>query len=78
MGKGHFEINGELCPTIGAICMDMTMVDISHLKQVTTGDMALAFGGKIQLYELAKLAETIPYELMTNISERVKRVYVTQ
>lgn len=76
MGKGLFEINGELCPTIGAICMDMTMVDISHLKHVKTGDMALAFGGKIQLSELALKAKTIPYEIMTNISSRVKRVYV--
>ena len=76
MGKGHFEINGELCPTIGAICMDMTMVDISHLKQVTTGDMALAFGGKIQLSKIANKANTIPYEIMTNISSRVKRVYI--
>ena len=76
MGKGHFEINGELCPTIGAICMDMTMVDISHLKHVATGDMALAFGGKIQLSKIANNANTIPYEIMTNISSRVKRVYI--
>ncbi len=76
MGKGMFEINGELCPTIGAVCMDMTMVDISHLKEVKTGDVALAFGGKIQLSKIAKNAKTIPYEIMTNISSRVKRVYV--
>ena len=76
MGNGQIEINGELCPTIGAICMDMTMVDISHLKQVTTGDMALAFGGKIQLSKIANKANTIPYEIMTNISSRVKRVYI--
>jgi alanine racemase len=76
MGKGHFEINGELCHTIGAICMDMTMVDISHLKHVATGDTALAFGGKIQLSEIANNANTIPYEIMTNISSRVKRVYI--
>jgi len=76
MGKGLFEINGELCPTIGAICMDMTMVDISNLKDVKTGNIALAFGGKIQLSKLAIKAKTIPYEIMTNISSRVKRVYV--
>lgn len=76
MGKGLFEINGELCPTIGAICMDMTMVDVSKLKHVEIGNMALAFGQKMQLIELAKIAKTIPYEIMTNISSRVKRVYV--
>jgi alanine racemase len=78
MGKGSFEIKGHLCPTVGSICMDMCMVDISEFPDISLEDTAIAFGGKIQLYDLAKLAETIPYELMTNISERVKRVYVTQ
>jgi alanine racemase len=78
MGKGSFEIKGHLCPTVGSICMDMCMVDISQFPDISVNDTAIAFGGKIQLYELAKQAETIPYELMTNISERVKRVYVTQ
>jgi Alr-MurF fusion protein len=78
MGKGSFEIKGHLCPTVGSICMDMCMVDISEFPDISLEDTAIAFGGKIQLYELAKQAETIPYELMTNISERVKRVYVTQ
>lgn len=78
MGKGSFEIKGHLCPTVGSICMDMCMVDISEFPDISVEDTALAFGGKIQLYDLAKQAETIPYELMTNISERVKRVYVTQ
>jgi alanine racemase len=56
--------------------MDMTMVDISHVPLAKVGDEAIAFGGKIQLSELAKNAKTIPYEIMTNISERVKRIYV--
>ncbi len=77
MGKGSFEIKGHLCPTVGSICMDMCMVDISQFPDISVEDTAIAFGGKIPLYELAKQAETIPYELMTNISERVKRVYVT-
>ncbi len=78
MGKGSFEIKGHLCPTVGSICMDMCMVDISQFPDISVEDTAIAFGGKIQLYDLAKQADTIPYELMTNISERVKRVYVTQ
>lgn len=78
MGIGHFEINGILCPTVGSICMDMCMVDITHLPKVKEGDEAIAFGGKVQIYDLAKLAETIPYELMTGISDRVKRVYVRE
>ena len=77
MGKGSFEIKGHLCPTVGSICMDMCMVDISQFPDISVEDTAIAFGGKIQLYDLAKQADTIPYEIMTNISERVKRVYVT-
>jgi alanine racemase len=78
MGKGIFEINGELCPTVGAICMDMCMVDITNLPHVKEGDTAIAFGGKVQISELAKSAETIAYEIMTGISDRVKRVYVRE
>ena len=58
--------------------MDMCMVDISHVPQVNEGDEAIAFGGKVQISEVAKSAETIAYEIMTNISERVKRVYVRE
>jgi alanine racemase len=77
-GVGAFEIKGKLCPTVGSICMDMCMVDVSDLSDIQEGDTAIAFGGKVQLYELAKLAHTIPYEMMTNISERVKRVYIRE
>jgi len=75
-GQGQFEINGKLCPTVGSICMDMCMVDVSHLAQIKEGDEAIVFGGKIQLGTLAKSAQTIPYEIMTGISTRVKRIYV--
>ncbi len=75
-GQGQFEINGVLCPTVGSICMDMCMVDVSHLPTIKEGDEAIVFGGKIQLGALAKSAQTIPYEMMTSISTRVKRIYV--
>jgi alanine racemase len=75
-GVGSFEIQGVLCPTVGNICMDMCMVDVSNIPLVKEGNEAIAFGGKIQLSDLAKSAQTIPYEIMTNISERVKRVYI--
>jgi alanine racemase len=52
------------------------MVDISHIAEVNEGDEAIVFGGKIQLEALAKAAQTIPYEMMTSISSRVKRIYV--
>lgn len=75
-GQGQFEIHGELCPTVGSICMDMCMVDVSHLPQIKEGDEAIVFGGKIQLGAFAKAAQTIPYEMMTSISSRVKRIYI--
>jgi len=56
--------------------MDMCIVDVSNIPIVKEGNEAIAFGGKIQLSDLAKSAQTIPYEIMTNISERVKRVYI--
>jgi alanine racemase len=77
-GVGAFEIQGILCPTVGNICMDMCMVDVSKLDNINEGEVAIAFGGKVQLSEIAKLAQTIPYEIMTNISERVKRVYIRE
>ena len=77
-GQGHFEINGHLCPTIGSICMDMCMVDVSALPEIKEGDEAIVFGGKIQLATFAKAAQTIPYEMMTSISSRVKRIYIRE
>lgn len=77
-GQGHFEINGHLCPTIGSICMDMCMVDVSALTEIKEGDEAIVFGGKIQLATFAKAAQTIPYEMMTSISSRVKRIYIRE
>jgi alanine racemase len=77
-GQGQFEINGHLCPTIGSICMDMCMVDVSGINGIQEGDEAIVFGGKIQLGTLAKAAQTIPYEMMTGISSRVKRIYIRE
>jgi alanine racemase len=77
-GAGLFEIRGQLCPTVGSICMDMCMVDVSHLTEINEGDEAIVFGGKIQIGNLAKAAQTIPYEMMTGISSRVKRIYIRE
>lgn len=77
-GQGQFEIKGQLCPTIGSICMDMCMVDVSNITDIKEGDEAIVFGGKIQLGSLAKSAQTIPYEMMTSISSRVKRIYIRE
>lgn len=78
IGAGLFEIRGTLCPTVGSICMDMCMVDVNHLPEIQEGDEAIVFGGKIQIGTLAKAAQTIPYEIMTGISSRVKRIYIRE
>jgi len=74
-GKGHVLIRGEAAPVVGNVCMDMTMVDISEIAAVTEGDTVLVFGPGLSISELAKWADTIPYEIMTGISRRVRRVY---
>ena len=73
-GKGYVLINGLRAPIIGNVCMDMCMVNVTGME-VKAGDEAIIYGEKISLKELADQIGTIPYELLTNISTRVKRVY---
>lgn len=77
-GKHNVLINNQLAPTIGNICMDMTMIDVSHIPNVKAGDEVVIFGQKPSVEDLAKIMNTIPYEIFTNISDRVKRVYVQE
>jgi alanine racemase len=73
-GNGLMLINNQLVPTIGNICMDMTMLDITD-THVNIGDDVIVFGEGLDVYTLANQLNTIPYEVITNISQRVKRVY---
>jgi alanine racemase len=73
-GKGAFLVNGHLTPIVGNICMDMTMVDITE-TEAKEGDEVIIFGEKNPITTLAEQLDTIPYEILTGISERVKRVY---
>jgi alanine racemase len=75
-GKAHVLINETVAPTIGSICMDMCMVDITSIPDVREGDDAIVFGPQLPVSKLAEWAGTIPYEIMTGISQRVKRVYI--
>lgn len=76
-GVGGVIINGNYAPFIGNICMDACMVDISGIS-VKEGDEAIVFGSEQTISELAQKANTIPYEILTNVSSRVKRVYVRE
>lgn len=73
-GKGIVFIRGKKAPIIGTICMDMLMIDVTDLD-VKVGDEAQIFGPDFRITEVAKLWDTIPYEVMTSISHRVKRVF---
>ncbi len=74
-GAGKMWLHGRLVPVIGSICMDMTMLDITGLESVQEGDEVVVFGKELPVQLLAEWAGTIPYEIMTGISQRVKRVY---
>jgi alanine racemase len=73
-GLGKMLVNGCLVPTIGSICMDMCMLNVSDLE-VNVGDEVIVFNEKLTIAHLAEQIDTIPYEILTNISQRVKRVY---
>jgi len=73
-GKGYVSIHGKKAPIIGNVCMDMCMVDISGID-ARVGDEVVIFGKYPSVIDLAETIGTIPYELLTNISDRVKRVY---
>jgi alanine racemase len=79
-GGGRYKVlvNNQLAPTIGNICMDMTMIDVTHIPGVKAGDEVVVFGENPLVQCLAETQQTIPYEIFTNISERVKRVYVQE
>ena len=73
-GVGKVWIHNTEVPIVGRVCMDMTMVDVSNLK-VEEGDEVEIIGPHQSVYELASTMGTIPYEVLTSISQRVKRVY---
>jgi alanine racemase len=68
-------LHNKLVPVIGNVCMDMTMLDVTDFKKIKEGDEVIVFGEALPLSTLANWAHTIPYELMTGISQRVKRIY---
>ena len=73
-GVGEVWVNGTRCPTVGNVCMDMTMVEVTQAS-ATEGDEVVIFGTDLPITELAQRMGTIPYEILTGVSERVKRVF---
>jgi len=73
-GKGRLLVNGNVVPFVGQISMDMCAVDVTGLK-VKEGDEVIVFGPQLPVTGLADALDTIPYEVFTSVSRRVKRIY---
>lgn len=74
-GNWHVLVNGHRCPVVGNICMDICMVDVTDVPGVRVGDPVTIFGRENTVMEMADILGTIPYECLTSVSPRVRRVY---
>ena len=74
-GRASFSVNGHRAPTIGNICMDMCMLDVSGLD-VKVGDTVTIFGQDPTVQEIASILGTIPYEIMTSVPKRIERIKI--
>ena len=81
-GEGRVLVKGQFAPVIGRVCMDMMMIDITHIPNVKTGDEVILIGrqgkNQIKANDVAKWCDTIGYEVITTINQRVKRVYTKE
>jgi alanine racemase len=79
-GKAEVLIKGKRAPVIGRVCMDLTMVDVTDIPDVRTGDDVVLMGTdnneEITAEELASYAGTIPYEIYCTLNQRIPREYV--
>ena len=72
-----FYYNGQLTPTIGNISMDSCIIDLSDLNNIREGDDVIYFGLERPIWTLAQELNTIPYEIISSLSKRIKRIYVS-
>ncbi|MCB9202470.1 MAG: bifunctional UDP-N-acetylmuramoyl-tripeptide:D-alanyl-D-alanine ligase/alanine racemase [Flavobacteriales bacterium] len=79
LGNGRFSvlIKGKKAETVGSVCMDMMMVNVSEIE-CEEGDEVIVYNEKNSIKEVADLCETIPYEILTSISSRVKRIFLKE
>jgi alanine racemase len=74
-GAAGMMVRGVLCPTVGNICMDICMIDVTDCPGCASGDRVEIFGPNVPVEKLSDTLGTIPYEILTSVSQRVKRVY---
>jgi alanine racemase len=77
-GIGKMYIKGVLCPVVGLVCMDMTMIDVTDVKDVSIDDEVEIFGEHIAVETLANWSGMNRYEMMSGINARVKRIYIEE
>jgi len=77
--RGHFLLNGKRCPILGRVSMDQTVVDVTDIGQVKPGDVATILGAqgsdRITVTEFCKWSDSIPWEALCTLTQRVQRVY---
>ena len=76
-GAGYVYVQGKPAVIIGNVCMDMCMIDITHIP-AQEGDEVIVFDSAESLHQLSKTLGTIPYEILTSVSARVKRIYLQE
>lgn len=76
-GLGEVQVKGKKVKLIGNICMDMCMLDVTGMD-VKVGEEVIVYGEQIKVEEIAKKLDTIPYEILTSVSHRVKRIYIQE
>ena len=74
-GNGYALVRGQRAPFLGNICMDVCMIDVTDIPDVSENDPVVIFGNDLTISELAQKTNTIPYEILTGVSLRVKRIY---
>ncbi|NLL56581.1 MAG: alanine racemase [Clostridiales bacterium] len=75
---GKVFVNGVVCDIVGNVCMDFTMIDITNAGNVKTGDYVTIFGKEIiTANDIAQMSSTISYEIVTHLSQRVKKIYIS-
>lgn len=77
-GVGTVIVGGKRAPIAGNVCMDICMIDITDIDNVKEGDEVVIFGDDNPVWELSDKIGTIPYEVLTGIGRRVKRIYFTE
>ena len=76
--KGSMYLHGKLAPIIGNICMDMTMIDITDIPEAKENDVVEVFGKNLPVQQVATWCNTIAYETLSTISQRVRRIYIEE